>query len=470
MHWTHDNVLKGYGRSRQRRLPAYTAEQVMQMHPDEMQIPHTFITQTERDLYENTPYGQSRILVAHLNTHDQTPRHRRPEEIQRRLKCKWKDAFRIHEAFEVIEADAKIVNQFIDKQIAQKLEKLEKGICYIEALAKELKAIEVPELKEVGRETVWNMQGEYNRVASCGAEALIAHAKEVAETLQGDWYSMMHGDPDPWLIEHYCKMGATEEIVDWEEQEKMEADHASLGRTELIGYHPLEGEESVEIPFFFNGPCGVYEDTDILKPVEKKDWLDNQPLPFRIFVKYVRKVKSYAELDEIAKHVREKRNAWEAFIAEARAEKLSTREIKALTAIIKGWVHPYNRIGQPNGAIRFRYHLSMEGLEKVLSFMHTHIPPMTKAQTSVFYTFRNIERKKHCMAPVKLHEVQPQGQKLLRRIFESKSMQQLRWLAAQMVKFQKHKIPGSRLIEPEWRKVWQAYHERMADFQPAQAA
>jgi len=72
-----DAFLKGYGKSRTNALPVYTAEQVMQMRPDDLALPFRFTTQQERDFYEYTPQGQSKLMAPHVNASDATPRHRR---------------------------------------------------------------------------------------------------------------------------------------------------------------------------------------------------------------------------------------------------------------------------------------------------------------------------------------------------------------------------------------------------------
>ena len=246
--------------------------------------------------------------------------------------------------------------------IGREPEKFETGIEYIEKLATELKALETPELKEVEREHVWGTSGEFNRIASSGAEALIRHADELMGRLDGDSYSQMYGDPDPWLVEHYVKMGETEEVEDWDVQEKAEADHYHLGRAEMIGYHPIDKPET--------------------------DWIENQPLSFQLLIQTIRKSKTYSELKEMSDVV--KKTTWDSYRKEATEVGLSEREISAACALVAGRIQPYRRDGEPNGRIKYAYRVNDEGLNRIIDFWYHHIPPMTRDQRGVFYTYRNI--------------------------------------------------------------------------------
>ena len=467
-----DEALRGYGRSVRNPNKVYRADEVIRMHPDEMTTGFAFTTQAEREYFEYTPFGQSKLLAPHINIHDQTSRHRRVEQIHRRLKCSWKQAFRIHRAFEIIEADAKIVDAFIEKQLALAkkglTDRLEPGIEYIEMLASELAKlapaqpesyfadVDPPENVNpytIDPENVWTCSEEFMRRAN------MTDDREV------------------------CEWARTEK--EYSESKKVVTDQTSLATCELIGYHPIEKHETA--------------------------WISSQPLSFRLLIRTVKNSKTYTHVSEISKYV--KTNDWESYLKKAVEAGLKPREIIVLQALTKGKMQPYNppfdykdaiptskmdllpyaegmcamqldwlqddelldkldmqlaarreNANGPNWMFSTLYRMDKEAIARTLNFWFEHIPPMTKAQKSVFYSYRNIQYSKFGMAPVKFAQIRPQGQKLLTRIFETKSIQQLRWLAAQMVKFQKREITGSRLTEPEWKKVWQAYHERRTEF------
>ena len=437
-----DKFLNGYGKRTTDSLPVYEAEDVMQMHPDELVKGFRFTTQVERELYEYTPFGQSKVLIPHVNAKDSTARHRRIEELQRRLRCEWEDADRVHRAMEIIEADTKVVNRFVERCLQMGVEKLEGNIQYIESLAKELKELESPEVLEVERDDVWGTQGEWNRKASCGAEALLAHVDDMMTQEHSDWWNRWYGDVDPQLVDWFVRMKAGDEGQnDWDEQEKVEADHLSLGSIELIGYHPIERGEN--------------------------DWIDSQPLTFQMLIKTVREVKSYETLKPLAKAVYA--TTWETYTTAAQEAGMSTREIKALKALVRGEVSPYNAQGDLNGKLRFKYRINMEAQNKVLAFWFENIPPMTKDQRSVFFTFHSIKRSEMGMQPRQLADVQGQGQVLLKRIAETKTEKQLKWLGSKMMDWQLDRKAKCRLVEPEWQVIWKAYKERKEDFKQAAA-
>lgn len=465
-------TVKGYGRTIRRPSRVCTANEVIRMQPDETTTPFSFRTQAEREYYEYTPFGQTKLLAPHINVHDQTARHRRVEQLHRRLKCSWKQAFRIHRAFETIEADAKIVDAFIEKQLALAkkglTDRLEPGIEYIEMLACELAKLapaqpedyfadaDPPETVnpyKIDPENVWTCSEEFMRRAN------MTDDREVCE-----WERMEK---------------------EYSESKKVVTDQTTLATAELIGYHPVEKQE--------------------------RDWITSQPLSFQLLIRTVKKSETYSYLSEISKYV--KTNDWESYLKKAVDAGLKPKEIRALQALVKGKMQPYNPAFDYKDAIPTHktdqlpyadgmrslqlewlqddelldkldmslaarrenaygpswmftsiFRLDKDAIARTLNFWFEHIPPMTKTQTSVFYSYRNIQYSRFGMGPVKLAQVRPQGQKLLTRIFETKSVQQLKWLAAQMMKFQKREIPGSRLTEPEWHKIWQAYKERKADF------
>ncbi|MCE5333761.1 MAG: hypothetical protein LLG06_04145 [Desulfobacteraceae bacterium] len=487
-------TMIGYGRHTNNSLPVFTAQEVMQLSPDEMAKPHTFTTQGERDLFEYTPFGQSKLLGPHENSQETTARHRRIEHLARRLfglKREKPDreqcalAHRVHEAFEIIEATADIVDQFINRCLEMGPAKLEKNIAYIERLAAELKAVtyeEDPAEMDVGA------TGEYAAHASRGIEDHLAHLWEMAHDQDLErwgplgWKYNEDNTTCLWPIREnitdaidIAGLAEPDKRVDWGsnirypgeddgwDQEKMEADHTTPASIELIGYHPINSENSqVANDFFFSGSKAVLEIEDAFTPEQEKDWLTRQPLSFRLLIRTTRHCKDLSTFNSITAKVRE--TTWQTYLDEARQAGLGNRERKALVALVQGNIKPFNLKGEPNGMIRFRYRIDRQALANVLNFWFEHIPPMTKAQEGTFWTYRNITRDKLGRKPVSFAQIQPQGQKLLTRINNTETLSQLKWLAAQMIKFSKGTIRGCRMTTMEWKKVWEAYQEKKADF------
>ncbi|MHC1728559.1 MAG: hypothetical protein AB9866_21585 [Syntrophobacteraceae bacterium] len=455
--WNHSSYARfGYGREIT-TIPHYTAEDVMAMHPDELLKRFRYTTQIEKELFEYTPFGQSMILIPHMNTQDGTARHRRIEEIQRRLQCTWKTADRINAAMKKLDADDALVEKFINRCLFIKEPRENEDffpeaktkhqfLQALENLASEMDAFQLERPPEYEDQTLF---GDTRSYYEAFLDTGLPEQKDNRE-LDGsfsEWPLNRQADPKYEYLP----------LVD--ETGRVEDDHASLATCELIGYHPVDSsDKDFEIPTFFNGNRAVLDIVEEFEGQPGKDWIQSQSLPFRSLISTVRKCKDYGVLSQIARKVKE--TTWETFTAEASGENLSSREIKAVTAIVKGYIKPCRADGEPNGAIRFRYRINQESLDRVIEFAATTIPPMTRKQSSVFWTYRNIVRAAMHMAPVKLTEIKPQGQTLLKRIFESPSIGKLKFLGANMIQFQANKIRGNKLTPPEWSSIWGAYREK----------
>ena len=105
------------------------------------------MSQLDRIIFEDCAVADGAVVAPHLNVKSRCPVHLRPEILQKRIGCTFHQAVALADAWSIIEATAKMVNEFI---IGIKAKGIEESIAYFERLAMELAEVEVSWEHEVG--------------------------------------------------------------------------------------------------------------------------------------------------------------------------------------------------------------------------------------------------------------------------------------------------------------------------------
>ncbi len=105
------------------------------------------MNQLDRIIFEDCAVADGAVVAPHLNVKSRCPVHLRPEILQKRIGCTFHQAVALADAWSIIEATAKMVNEFI---IGIKAKGIEESIAYFERLAMELAEVEVSWEHEVG--------------------------------------------------------------------------------------------------------------------------------------------------------------------------------------------------------------------------------------------------------------------------------------------------------------------------------
>jgi len=98
------------------------------------------MSQLDRIIFEDCAVADGAVVAPHLNVKSRCPVHLRPEILQRRIGCTFHQAVSLADAWSIIEATAKMVNEFI---VGIKAKGIEAGVAYFERLAMELAEVEV---------------------------------------------------------------------------------------------------------------------------------------------------------------------------------------------------------------------------------------------------------------------------------------------------------------------------------------
>ena len=105
------------------------------------------MSQLDRIIFEDCTVADGAVVAPHLNVKSRCPVHLRPEILQKRIGCTFHQAVSLADAWSIVEATAKMVNEFI---IGIKAKGIEESIAYFERLAMELAEVEVSWEHEVG--------------------------------------------------------------------------------------------------------------------------------------------------------------------------------------------------------------------------------------------------------------------------------------------------------------------------------
>ena len=98
------------------------------------------MSQLDRIIFEDCAVADGAVVAPHLNVKSRCPVHLRPEILQKRIGCTFHQAVALADAWSIIEATAKMVNEFI---VEIKAKGIEESIAYFERLAMELAEVEV---------------------------------------------------------------------------------------------------------------------------------------------------------------------------------------------------------------------------------------------------------------------------------------------------------------------------------------
>ncbi len=98
------------------------------------------MSQLDRIIFEDCAVADGAVVAPHLNVKSRCPVHLRPEILQKRIGCTFHQAVSLADAWSIIEATAKMVNEFI---VGIKAKGIEAGVAYFEGLAMELAEVEV---------------------------------------------------------------------------------------------------------------------------------------------------------------------------------------------------------------------------------------------------------------------------------------------------------------------------------------
>jgi len=105
------------------------------------------MSQLDRIIFEDCAVADGAVVAPHLNVKSRCPVHLRPEILQKRIGCTFHQAVSLADAWSIIEATAKMVNEFI---VGIKAKGIEESIVYFDRLAMELAEVEVSWDHEVG--------------------------------------------------------------------------------------------------------------------------------------------------------------------------------------------------------------------------------------------------------------------------------------------------------------------------------
>ena len=98
------------------------------------------MSQLDRIIFEDCTVADGAVVAPHLNVKSRCPVHLRPEILQKRIGCTFHQAVSLADAWSIVEATAKMVNEFI---VGIKAKGIEESIAYFERLAMELAEVEV---------------------------------------------------------------------------------------------------------------------------------------------------------------------------------------------------------------------------------------------------------------------------------------------------------------------------------------
>ena len=85
------------------------------------------MSQLDRIIFEDCTVADGAVVAPHLNVKSHCPVHLRPEILQKRIGCTFHQAVALADAWSIIEATAKMVNEFI---VGIKAKGIEESIVY----------------------------------------------------------------------------------------------------------------------------------------------------------------------------------------------------------------------------------------------------------------------------------------------------------------------------------------------------
>jgi hypothetical protein len=459
----------------------HSAKSAMSLTPDEMINGIEFESQIERLIFEDTPASSSNPMVPYLKAGETIPRHLRPERIKSRLVCSFEDAKRIAAAMTIIEADHRLMQDFIIEAKAQRRWGLRPNIG--QADRRDPKR---PCLLETNIEDIERLAGKLDLVTGQKEDIYLPVGYDFASqaSRRGRW-----SDEEETACIWPCHEPGEPDIIP----------ELRMLETEL----PTDPDDSVSSEEY--GYHLVGDDPD------ERDWLTDQPLTYRTLVEYVSACKSAQHLAEIGKLMFS--NTWEDHVKIMKAERFTSRMIHTVEQIFRGKIEITKLSPIPRERDRFEDtdgfcamdlalmnylvftdkidrvildHSDPQGYEtrltwqferatqwlkedqtaQIIAHINTVTPPLfNSGQRDYFWAMYRI-RKAQLAPPVVLNA---HAEYLTAKVAKAATLGKLKWLGKQMFDYQAGLIGTPRIPKCMWKLVWNVYRDRKAEFEPKAA-
>lgn len=412
----------------------YTPQLALRETPDVVAFGVKFESWRDRDLFESTPAGSGIVTVPHMAPNDNTPRHLRLEEIVKKTGCDIRTAVIHRDFLKKLDATEEVAESYF-------------------ALIRRKDDVTPAEKWERH-----NWRNLFLRIDS-------------VPVLQKE-------DTDPDEPKAELLPSNFEGFIDIDELPERDTPEGllpgdSLTDSDVVKYHPLA-------------------DADQL------DWLERQPKWFRAVIQFVKQA-TFQQLSEISALAFG--NTWEKYELKARAAGLGARDIKCLRYLVN-W-RDIRSDGRPayemsEGRLRWAFKVNDKAILKIKAFLQDCLPPFTRSQASVFWTYHGIRKTEVSLESEdrwyesryltrsfvwgSLEEVESiitidsfiPGRKLnsparqvRKKIEAAANEKQLGYVAFKMSQLQKHEI-GTAACWPqglEWKVLWKEWHSKKESFQ-----
>jgi hypothetical protein len=477
----------------------YTATTAMQIIPDEAVMGITFTNQSERELFELTPWGQSIPMAPHLNAQDGTPRRFRPEIIKKRLSCSWENAFKVAAALRSLEASHEVSEHYINKIRTASTGKEKLAILEeLEMLAQEVQLVTFQEDREE-QIPILCWMSEYSRKANKGAESLLNHAQNLFDRLHFGLDSDQEADIDDYLTVNRCMV---------EDEEEAKAGYVE-DDVQIESW-----EETLITPDRQMDTFGYGQFDDSRN--ERPDWLESQPEHYRQLIDRMK----HGSLDVFKATAIHREYDRKAYFDQIAKTTRKPRIFKALSMILKGTpldvpqydsaefpqdapevarlmdddfmgtiARDYGELNPADGkpvdnwtmedpVIGFSFNPAILAIfdflktQKDKDDLHTFLEvnasvekPMTNdRQRSFFWTCRKIRKAEIEAEQDRMVErsKRKQSKQILQRIAEQDSLQGIKSLARNIMNFAKS--DACKVPEAHWPVIWRHYHEVKKSF------
>jgi hypothetical protein len=413
------------------------AESAMKESPDVMQNHVIFDTQQQRSLFEHSLAGHSQVLIPHMAHGDNCPRFLRIEEIARKTGKSLKEAAGFRDFLKKLEATEQVAESFFamirrteDVTVQQKWERhhwrqLWGQVDSLPTIQNDPVELDVSEALQ--------STSEFTKAATQGFWGLQAQAQRIEERA---CFGLDSADiPIAHLYwKRKCPTVEDEELVGPELLDEKADDTRIDG--DLFKYHPLPNPNQL-------------------------DWLERQSKWYRALIAFVKRA-NFTQLGEIAKLAYG--NSWEKYEELARKEGLGARDIKLLHYLVN-WrdkqANGFPSFELSEGGLRWAFKLNDASIAKVKDFMRDYLPPFTRSQASVFWTY--YKNRKQQVTP-SLHRPALQVKS---RIAEAGTPKKLSWVGRKMIELQKGEIgsPKCWISNLEWKLLWRDYNAKKDDLQ-----
>ncbi len=376
-----------------------------------------FFNQGDRETWEHSLSGHSKVLAPHPAHGDNTPRHLRIEGIMKRLKCEPERAARFRDFLVAIEATAEMSDTIIRWSLLTGTGKLTE------------------------RE-----EGEYAKLRGCYQQLL----------------DLPKLPPEKDIALHYRDLpsGTEPEAQKWRRM-PLDGSFCIINPAERPDYPDPVLEENPEFP----EKVGAVPDAIEYHPIAEfdppaKDWLSQQPKWYRTIIAAV-KVADWTSLASLGK-------AFFGYTRETWANQIPAHFTR------KDYSVKPHKPGQTTLLWAMWYGLDVEGKDlskygseeevaEALAWFNTTLPPFKdEAQAQFFWSRYNIRKNQ-------LDPQQPAGieqlHTLIERVQATRTIGELRALRAKMEAFKLHHLRNCRMGLRAWKNLWAIYSRHLAHLQ-----